>query len=102
MCLACTNVQAGLVTHQAFKGNANDSAGNNHGTNYGGIWTTGKIGGAISLDDSSNYAGVPAGSTLDFSGSYSISAYLKPTATPIGIMTWFGYHDGFPDRSNTS
>lgn len=93
MCFACAPVRADLVAHWAFEGNANDSAGSNHGTNHGGTWTTGKIGGAISLNGSSNYVGVPASSTLDFSGSYSISAWLKPTATPDHHMNWFGYYD---------
>ena len=30
---------------------------------------------------------------MDFSGSFTVSAWVKPVASPTATMTWFSYHD---------
>jgi len=55
-------VSGSLTAHYEFEGNANDSAGSNHGTVTGTVtYPTGKIGQAIDLDGSSDYVTLPAG-----------------------------------------
>lgn len=45
----------GLVAHYKFEGNAKDSAGNNDGTEHGGVsYVAGKFGQAASLDAKSH------------------------------------------------
>ena len=75
---------------------ANDSSGNdNNGTLNGNPqWVAGKIEPyALDFDGSGDYVDVPGSGSLDFSRSFTISAWLAPTATPSAQMSWFGYYD---------
>ena len=59
---------------------ASDASGNGiNGTLVNGpVWTTGKIGGALSFDGTDDYLSVPASATLDMGGkSFSVSAWFK-------------------------
>ncbi len=50
----------GLIAHYTFDGNASDSSGQgNDGAEYGGAYTTGKIGQAISLEGVDDYVDLP-------------------------------------------
>ena len=86
-----------LVAHWTFdEGNGNvaqDSTANaNNGTISEATWTAGQIGGALEFDGINDYVGVPDDISLDFSHSFSITAWLKPVTNPIEDMVWFGYH----------
>jgi hypothetical protein len=81
---------------------ANDSSGNgNDGALQGDThWTAGKIGDyALAFDGNGDYVDVPGSGSLDFTGSFSVSAWVKPTASPSADMSWFGYHHGGISRS---
>ena len=54
---------------------AYDSAGNNNGAIYGATWTTGKIGGALSFNGTSNY--VDCGSGPSNYDNITVSAWMK-------------------------
>jgi len=67
-----------LISHWKFDEGigtiAYDSVGDNDGTIYGAIWTTGQIDGALSFDGINDYVGVPDDESLNFgTGSFSIS-----------------------------
>ena len=49
---AAADLSDGLVAHWELEGNANDSAGTNHGTIHGATTTTGQIGDALAFDGS--------------------------------------------------
>ena len=89
-----------LVAHYQFNGDATDSAGNNDGVlhNSAAIVTCEK-GGALSLDGVNDYMSVAPSSSLNFSQSYTISAWLKPVSDPGDDMVWFGYHSSAPNNS---
>jgi uncharacterized repeat protein (TIGR01451 family) len=63
-----------------------DEAGNNPGLLGTGLsWTTaGKTGSALSFSSDSDYVDIGNGSTLQMTGSMSISAWIFPTANPAG------------------
>jgi hypothetical protein len=62
---------------------AADSSGNaNTGTlTNGPIWTTGKLGSALSFDGVNDYVTVPSSSSLDITGSFTLSAWTRFTNT---------------------
>ncbi len=90
------------IAYWKLNSDANDSAGNNDGTIYGATTTDGKVGEALQFNGSSDFISVPSGPTLDFSQSYTISAWLKPTENPTNAMVWFGYHGGAPYGPNNN
>ena len=98
------DLSEGLIAHWAFDEGVGstvyDSAGNNDGAIHGAIWTTGQIANALDFDGNNDFISVPASPALDFSRSYTISAWLKPTENPTHAMVWFGYHGGAPYGSN--
>jgi len=71
----------GLVAHYKFDGNAEDSSGNgNHGTEYNGVsYVDGVIGKAGHLDNS--YITISDSEKITFKNEFSITAFIKPTAT---------------------
>ncbi len=78
---------AELVAHWTFDdggGNvAQDSTANaNDGTIYNGSWASGVLNGALQFDGSSTYAVVPNSSSLDITGSITISAWIKMASIP--------------------
>ena len=86
-----------LVSRWAFdEGSGTDAydwAGSNHGTLYGDpIWTTGQINGALNFDGNDDYVLIPSDPSMDFTGSFTISAWLKPVASPSDHMVWFVHH----------
>ena len=49
-------------------------------------WTTGMNGGALTFNGSTNYVSVPDSSSLHFvAGSFSVSVWMKATASPLGM-----------------
>jgi hypothetical protein len=73
----------------------NDSSGNgNHGTGNDGAndsglsWTSGKFGNAIDFDGADDYVDLGNQSSLYFPGEFSISAWLKRTAS---VPTYSAY-----------
>jgi uncharacterized protein YjdB len=72
---------SGLVGWWPFNGNANDESGTgNNGTNYGATLTTDRFGNsnkAYAYDGISNYIEVLSSPSIEFSSSYSISAWFN-------------------------
>ncbi|MBN1804987.1 MAG: tetratricopeptide repeat protein, partial [Sedimentisphaerales bacterium] len=73
---------AGLVAHYEFEGNANDSAGNNHGIEFGSpVYGNGVSGQAISFNGEDDYIVITDNdgqSPIEFGkGSFSIAFWLK-------------------------
>ena len=99
------DLQDGLQAHWTFdEGSGNtayDSAGSNDAALLGPVWTSGLIEYGLDFDGTNDYVSVPASPSLDFSRSYTISAWLKPVENPAQAMVWFGYHGGAPFGSNT-
>ena len=54
---AWADLTYGLIAHWKLDGDANDSAGTNHGTIHGAATTTGQIGDALSFDG--DYVALP-------------------------------------------
>jgi len=87
----CTSPPIGLVAWWPGNGNANDTAGNNHGTLVGTMFTIGKVAQAFNFELSTNsaYVLVPASSTMDVSAGagLTVEAWINPadlsTAGPI-------------------
>lgn len=102
--IACADLSDGLMAYWTFDegmgSTAYDSAGNNDGTLNGATWTAGRIENALDFDGANDFVSVPANPSLDFSHSYTISAWLKPTENPSHAMVWFGYHGGVPYGPN--
>lgn len=75
---ACDVPQAGLVSRWSAEGNANDSAGANHGTLQGGAgFAPGKIGEAFSLDGVDDSVIVPDAPGLDLTTQMSVAVWIK-------------------------
>ncbi len=94
--LAAGVANAELAAHWKLDGNANDSAGTNNGTTYGGAaFTTGKINQAVSLDGNGDYI---AGSTSPFdfeNTTFSVAAWFKTTGSLQVILSEGGYIGGW-------
>ena len=79
-------------------GNANDSVGNNHGLNIGGVtYAPGKRGMAFSFSGSgTDYIEVPANPTLDFAtnGPITIELWAYRTGTNASVMHLLGKRVG--------
>lgn len=94
MAMVPVAAQAALVTQYSFEGNTNDSVGTRNGTLVGGSYSNDSakgVGGGQSLDlsainDYMRY-NVLAGDTI--SGSYTVSAWVKPTSGSGTSQTWF-------------
>jgi parallel beta-helix repeat protein len=71
-------IEANLVSYWKLDGDGNDSAGDNDGTIYGAIPTTGQIGGALSFDGD-DYVQVADDDSLDISNNITISAWINPS-----------------------
>jgi hypothetical protein len=76
-------VTNGLQGYWPAEGNADDGSGNgNHGTLVGGTtFATGIVGQAFSLDGINDYVSIPSDTTLDATGPFSISAWIKRDTT---------------------
>jgi len=78
------NPQSGLVAAYSFEEGTGtttaDSSGNNNtGTLSTGVtWTTGKIGNAVAFNGTSGDITINEAPSLDLSGSFSLSAWVKP------------------------
>jgi hypothetical protein len=75
----------GLVAHWKFdegQGSiAYDSAGDNDGTIYGAQWASGQVGGALELDGTNDYVGVPDDDSQQIStDQISLSAWVSLAA----------------------
>ena len=87
------DITTGLVGHWKFDETSGTSASDSSGNNNTGTltnsptWTTGKIGGALSLDGMDDYTDI---GTMDVSGSgITIAAWVKADAFPSTIDTRF-------------
>ncbi|UCG55810.1 MAG: tail fiber domain-containing protein [Phycisphaerales bacterium] len=90
VCLA-GNVSAALVAHYEFEGNANDSAGSNHGTEIGNpTYGPGVFGQAINLDGDGDYVDCGNDPAFNITGEITVAAWVNITSLPtewIGIVT---------------
>jgi hypothetical protein len=78
---AQTAITQGLVAYYPFNGNANDESGKlNHGTVHSATLTTDRFGienRAYSFDGNGNYIEIPSSSTLTFSNTFSLCAFVS-------------------------
>lgn len=76
---------------------AYDSAGTNNGTVYGAIWTTGKIGGALSFDGVNDYVQV-SDAPFDFGATtdFSYCLWVKTTSSSYKILVNKSMSSGYP------
>lgn len=89
----------GLFAAYNADNNTNDSYGTNNGTAYGGLtYVTGKTGQAFNGNGSNSYIELPNNS-LNFTGDFSISTWVKKTAgtnnSIISNYTYFGGNYGW-------
>ena len=85
---------SGLVGYWQAEGNANDSAGSNHGIENGGVaYASGKVGQAFSFDGLNDFVSVSSPSGIPIGNStYTISAWIRPdTFGTFGIVGWGNY-----------
>jgi len=88
----------GLVAHWKLDGNANDSAGSNHGTIYGATPTTGKIDIALSFDGVDDY--IDCGNSfasITGSTTKTITAWAKSDVSDQSgrIITLYRHSDSY-------
>ena len=81
--LALSSANAALVAHYEFEGDANDSAGTNHGTVFGAQYTEGKVGQCLNFDGDgdcvrTSYEGTPSEYTIAF--WYNLNEDIEPAA----------------------
>ena len=75
---------AGLVAQYAFDGNANDSAGSNHGTLQGNPqWVIGYYGNALAFDGTGDWVDCGNDPSLGISGAVSVTAWINIGAAGI-------------------
>lgn len=103
--LLVSTSSAGLVSRWQFEGNANDSAGGNHGTVYGGAqYVAGApgFGQGLSFDGVNDYVGGSA-SPFDFPDTtFSVCAWFKTTInTGATMISEGGWVDGWSFAINT-
>ena len=72
-----TGIDPDLVGWWQFENDANDSAGGNDGTVYGAVYTSGKIGQAISFDEIDDYVIIPDFDYTNASDEFTISFWFK-------------------------
>ena len=84
----CITPPTGMVAWWTADNTANDSSGNgNHGTLQGSAsYTSGMVGAAFSLPTQSDYVEVPDDPSLNFSGNFSIDAWVRTTNTVTGTI----------------
>jgi hypothetical protein len=97
----------GLVGYWPFNGNANDVSGNgNNGTVTGALLTTDRLGNtnsAYSFDDNSDYINCGNSSSVNITGSITLSAWINATNfnTENGIISKMGGYDLITSANNT-
>ena len=74
---ADTGLDPNLVGYWQLENNADDSAGDNDGTVYGAVATTGKIEQALSFDEIDDYINVPDFDYTNSSDEFSLSFWFK-------------------------
>lgn len=84
--IAATVSHANTLAHWEFSGNANDSAGTNHGTLENGaatVFDTERSDDVLTLDGTDDYVSIGDQDVLDFGSddSFSVSAWVKTTQT---------------------
>jgi hypothetical protein len=92
---------AEMIAHWTFDegtGNiAHDSTVNaNNGTIYNGNWASGVLNGALQFNGSSTYAVVPNSSSLNITGSITVSAWLKINSIPTNYVGIVAKGEGDP------
>jgi chitodextrinase len=90
--LAVSEVQAaaptqGLVGYWKFDEGSGTAVADSSGSNNSGVisgagatWATGKIGGALSFNGSSGKVTVPGANSINFTGSFTLTAWVRPSA----------------------
>ncbi|MGB8216492.1 MAG: LamG-like jellyroll fold domain-containing protein [Candidatus Methanoperedens sp.] len=88
----------GPIAQFHFEGNAEDSSGNgNNGTIVGAKFVQGISGQALSFDGVDDYVSVPDSTSLDISGSLTVSFWVKTTTTDNdrGLLSKWGGGSGY-------
>ncbi len=67
----------GPIAHWKLDGDANDSAGTNHGTIYGATPTTGQINGALDFDGVDDYVDCGDSASINNLSTFSVSLWFK-------------------------
>ena len=84
---SCLTPPPGLVSWWQGEGNAEDSLGVNSGTLQGGVvFAPGKVGQAFSFNGSTQYVRIPSSTSLSPTGSFTVDAWIYPTANNNGTI----------------
>jgi glucose/arabinose dehydrogenase/fibronectin type 3 domain-containing protein len=100
-----TGLIAGYTFNAGSGTTAVDSSGNNNtATITGAAWATGKYGGALSFNGTSDLARVPASASLTPSSGLTLAAWVQPTAAQGGWRTVMQKEDDawFLNASNST
>jgi hypothetical protein len=96
--IAQADLNNGLVAYYQFKGNSNDTSGNNNnGVTHGATATCDRNGtpnSAYYFNGINNYVQIPSSPSLDIRGSVSLCAWVKNNSDDDGQIIWRG--DGRP------
>jgi len=95
-----TGVDPSLLGWWEFENDANDSAGGNDGTAYGAVYTSGKIGQAISFDEIDDYVLVPDFDYTNGFNEFSLSFWFK-IADVAGSAYQYIFSHGTVSTSNS-
>jgi hypothetical protein len=102
-------ISSGLVAYYPFNGNAIDASDNGHdGTVFGATLTADRYGAANSayrFDGINDYIRIPDSASLNFTGDFSISAFIRTTTVGrivFSNMLEVSPHDGYSFRVSNS
>ena len=85
--VAAGQARADLQAHWPLDGDLLDEIGGHTATAHGGdvTWPL--------QFDGDLYLTAPPSHTLDFGGSFSVAAWIRPVSNPPATMCWFGYYE---------
>ena len=92
---APTGLTAAYAFDETSGTTAKDSAGSHTATVTNGTWTEGKYAGALSFNGTSSCVSVPNSVDLQLGGSFTLSAWVKPSTLKQGAPIFFKEAEGF-------
>ena len=86
---SCVTSPPGLVSWWPGDGSAGDVLGRNNGALINGAtFASGKVGQAFQFDGVNDFVRVPSSASLSPTGSFSIDAWIYPTAETLGVIVY--------------